>query len=146
MQVRTFCRLAAMAAGVALFSSSAFAAEPWDVPAFSADPKGLIAAAEKVPAADASFVVLLREAKYTFQADGKSHTTLRHMMRVVSEAAIDGLGTIEVPWAPWYQDRPVIAARIVARDGAVHTLDPKELTEAPAREDLDIFSDNRVLR
>jgi tetratricopeptide (TPR) repeat protein len=34
----------------------------------------------------------------------------------------------------------------VAKDGTVHTLDSKAITEAPAREDLDIFSDNRVLR
>jgi transglutaminase-like putative cysteine protease len=39
-----------------------------------------------------------------------------------------------------------VQARVVSKDGTVHTLDAKAITEAPAREDLDIFSDNRVLR
>jgi tetratricopeptide (TPR) repeat protein len=139
-------RFAVFAAVVALSASSIFASDPWDAAAFSSDPKELVAAAEKVSSGDAGFVVLLDEAHYSFEADGKSHTTQRHMYRIVDESAIGGLGTIEVPWAPWYNDRPTVTARVVSKDGTVHTLDAKALMEAPAREDLDIFSDNRVLR
>ena len=129
-----------------LFTTSIFASDPWDAPAFTSDPKELVAAAEKVSPGDTGFVVLLDEAGYTFEANGRSRTTQRHIFRIVDESAIDGLGTLEVPWAPWYNDRPTVAARIVSKDGTVHTLDTKAITEAPAREDLDIFSDNRVLR
>jgi len=138
-------RVAVFAAVVSLCGSVLFASDPWDAAPFASDPKDLIAAAEKVPS-DAGFVVLLDEAHYSFEADGKSHTTQRHMFRIVDDSAIEALGTIEVPWAPWYNDRPTVQARVVSKDGTVHTLDAKAITEAPAREDLDIFSDNRVLR
>ena len=139
-------RIAAFAAVFTLCISPLFASDPWDAPAFSSDPKELVAAAEKVSAGDVGFVVLLDEANYSFEADGKSHTTQRHIFRVVDDSAVEGLGTIEVPWAPWYNDKPTVAARVVSKDGTVHTLDAKAIIEAPAREDLDIFSDNRVLR
>jgi len=139
-------RIAAFAAGFALCVSPLFASDPWDAPAFASDPKELVAAAEKVSAGDAGFVVLLDEANYSFEADGKSHTAQRHIFRVIDDSAVEGLGTIEVPWAPWYNDRPTVAARVVSKDGTVHMLDAKAIIEAPAREDLDIFSDNRVLR
>jgi tetratricopeptide (TPR) repeat protein len=139
-------RLAVFTAVLTLCVSPLFASDPWDSAAFSSDPKELVAAAEKVSSGDAGFVVLLDEANYTFEADGKSHTTQRHIYRVVDDSAVEGLGTIEVPWAPWYNDRPTVAARVVSKDGTVHTLDAKAIIEAPAREDLDIFSDNRVLR
>jgi tetratricopeptide (TPR) repeat protein len=138
-------RVAVFAAVITLCGSVLFASDPWDAAPFSSDPKELIAAAEKVPS-EAGFVVLLDEAHYSFEADGKSHTTQRHMFRIVDDSAVDGLGTIEVPWAPWYNDRPTVQARVVSKDGTVHTLDAKAIMEAPSREDLDIFSDNRVLR
>jgi tetratricopeptide (TPR) repeat protein len=139
-------RVAVFAAVVSLCGSVLFASDPWDAAPFSSDPKELIAASEKVSSGDAGFVVLLDEAHYSFEADGKSHTTQRHMFRIVDDSAIEGLGTIEVPWAPWYNDRPTVKARVISKDGTVHTLDAKAITEAPSREDLDIFSDNRVLR
>lgn len=139
-------RVAVFAAVFALAVSPLFASDPWDTPAFTSDPKELVAAAEKVSSGDLGFVVLLDEAHYSFEADGKSHTTQRHIFRVVDDSAVEGLGTIEVPWAPWYNDRPTVAARVVSKEGTVHMLDAKAIIEAPAREDLDIFSDNRVLR
>ncbi len=131
---------------VALAAVPSFAADPWDAPAFSAEPKALIAAAEKVAAGDDATVMLLDEARFSFEADGRSRTVLRHMYRVVDESAIDDLGTVTMPWAPWYHERPTIAARVVAKDGTVHALDPKAITESPAYDDLEIFSDNRLLR
>ncbi len=139
-------RVLALTAVSAFVATSIFAADPWDAPAFSSDPKELVAAAEKVSSGGVGFVVLLDEASYSFEANGKAHTTQRHIYRIVDELAIDELGTLEVPWAPWYYDRPTVAARIVSKDGTVHTLDSKAIMESPAREDLDIFSDNRVLR
>ena len=139
-------RFVAFAAIFAFCVSPIFASDPWDTPAFTSDPKELVAAAEKVSNGEAGFVVLLDEAHYTFEADGKSHTAQRHIFRIVDDSAVEGLGTIEVPWAPWYNDKPTVTARVVSKDGTVHTLDAKAIIESPAREDLDIFSDNRVLR
>src|SRR3954466_6426969 len=139
-------RIAAFAAVIALCGGVVFASDPWDAAAFTSDPKELVEAAEKVSSGDAGFVVLLDEANFSFEADGKSHSTQRRMVRIVDDSAIEGLGPAEGPWAPWYNGRPTVAARVISKDGTVHVLDAKALIEAPAREDLDIFSDNRVLR
>jgi tetratricopeptide (TPR) repeat protein/transglutaminase-like putative cysteine protease len=135
-----------VAALFAVLATPLFARDPWDAPAFSTEPAALIAAAEKVPAGDAAMVVLLDEGSYTFETDGRMRSVSRHMVRVVDESAIDDVGTLAIGWAPWYYDRPTIAARVVSKDGTVHTLDPKAITESPALDELDIFSDNRVLR
>ena len=107
-------RVFALAAVSAFVATSIFASDPWDAPAFASDPKELVAAAEKVSSGGVGFVVLLDEASYSFEANGKAHTTQRHIYRIVDESAIEELGTLEVPWAPWYNDRPTVAARIVS--------------------------------
>ena len=124
-----------------------FGEEPWDAPAFSSEPKALIAAAEKVEPGDKGVVLLLDEAVFSFEADGSTRTTSRLMYRVVSEASVEPNAQVEANWAPWYDQKPVITARVVTKSGTVHTLDAKAVTEAPARDSsLDIFSDNRILR
>jgi transglutaminase-like putative cysteine protease/Tfp pilus assembly protein PilF len=139
-------RLAVLAVFL-LVTAGAFAEEPWDAPAFSSDPKALIAAAEKVAPGDKGVVLLLDEATYSYEADGSTRTTSRLMYRVVSEAAVAPNAQVEANWAPWYDAKPVITARVVTKSGTVHALDANAVTEAPARDSsLDIFSDNRILR
>ena len=92
-------RVIAFAAVLAFFSTSIFASDPWDAPAFTSDPKELVAAAEKVSPGEAGFVVLLDEGAYSFEANGKSHTTQRHIHRIVDESAIDQLGTASLACA-----------------------------------------------
>ncbi|HEX7152935.1 MAG TPA: DUF3857 domain-containing protein [Thermoanaerobaculia bacterium] len=130
-----------------LFPAALFAREPWDGTPFAAEPKTLVAAAEKIDAGEAAAIVLLNAVTHTFDAEGRSVTTEHHVYRIVDESAIESWSTVEAGWAPWYQERPVIQARVVTKDGTVHQLDPNALTEAPAPEEsLDIFSDNRVIR
>jgi tetratricopeptide (TPR) repeat protein len=135
-----------VAALLAVLAVPLFARDPWDAAPFSTDPAALIAAAEKVPAGDASSVLLLDENRYSFEADGRMRMVTRRMIRVVDESAVDDEGTLVIGWAPWYYARPTIAARVVTKDGTVHMLDQTAVTEAPALDDLDIFSDNRLLR
>lgn len=124
-----------------------FAAEPWDLPAFSTEPKALVAAAEKVDPGEKGLVLLLDEATFSFEADGSTRTTLRLMYRVVTAASVEPNAQVVANWAPWYDQKPVIAARVVTKSGTVHLLDAGAVTEAPARDaSLDIFSDNRILR
>jgi transglutaminase-like putative cysteine protease len=121
--------------------------EPWDAPPFSSDPKALVAAAEKVPTGDSDVVALLDEAVYTYDASGRGHTAWRSIYRVVGESAIERLGEVSAPWAPWFHTRPAIEARVITKDGSVHLLDKKAVVESPGREEsLDIFSDNRIVR
>ena len=140
-------RFLGIALFAALLSFPALAADPWDGAPLSADPKALLAAAEQVPAGEADVVVLLDEATHTFDEKGRSVSEQRMVYRIVAESAIDTFGSVNAPWAPWYQEKPVIQARVVTKDGTVHSLDGNAVIEAPAPEEsLDIFSDNRVIR
>jgi hypothetical protein len=142
-----FVRMSAAAFALLVFCTAAFAADPWDGAPFSTDPKVLIAAAERVPHGEADVVILLDEATHTFDERGGSVSTQRVVYRIAGESAVDNWGSVNAPWAPWYQERPLIQARVVTRDGTVHELDPKAVIEAPAPEEsLEIFSDNRVIR
>jgi len=138
-----------LAAASLFLTFSLFAAEPqpWDGTPLTADPKAMLAAAEKVPSGEADAVMLLEEMHYVFDAQGRSTGTERIIYRVVADSAIDEWSTVMAGWAPWYQERPEIVARVIAKDGTVHMLDPKAVTESPAGdESMEIFSDNRLLR
>ena len=130
-----------------VFAVPSLADEPWDAPPFSSDPKALLEAAAKAPRGDVGVVVLLDEASYSFEADGQQRTVERQVYRVDEQAAVANNDQISAVWAPWHNDKPVLAARVVTKDGTVHTLDANAVTEAPARaSSLDIFSDNRIVR
>lgn len=121
--------------------------KPWGVTPFRAEPKAMLAAAEAVPAGEADAVVLLEELRYAFDGEGQATVTSRLIFRLIDESAVDDWSTIQTEWAQWYQERPVLAARVIGRDGSVHMLDAKAVTESAAREESpDIFSDNRLLR
>ena len=140
---------------LAVFAISSFAAvvaraqapAVWDLPPFTAEPKALLAAGEKAGDGEHGAVILLDEARYTFGADGKTRTLWRRMYRVTDESAVTPLGQVAAPWSPWYNERPQIEARVVTKDGTVHTLDKSAVSEMPSAPDsLDIFSDDRIVR
>ncbi|MEA2164922.1 MAG: hypothetical protein QOK37_3049 [Thermoanaerobaculia bacterium] len=117
-----------------------------DGPPFSADPKSLLADARKVDAKDFNIVYLLDEATITFESDGRVKSVLRQIDYIATADGVDGAGTASASWAPWYDEKPTIAARVITKDGVVHTLDPKAITEATADKEPDMFSDQRVVR
>jgi tetratricopeptide (TPR) repeat protein len=122
-------------------------AEPWSDAPMTADPKATLAAAEKISAGESAAVILLDEENHTFDANGRDVHAQRILYRIVTDAAIDMFGSVNAPWAPWYQERPTIQARVITKDGTVHQLDASALIESAAPEEsLDIFSDNRVIR
>ena len=142
--MKSFCATALLSV---FLSSSLFAAEPWEGVPFTSDPKAMLAAAEAVRPAkpEEGVIVLLDEAHVTFDASGRS-TRVEHLVyRVIDESAVDGWSTIETTWSPWYHERPAVDARVIARDGAVHRLDPKSFGMADAEDEPSIFSDTRVL-
>jgi tetratricopeptide (TPR) repeat protein len=141
-----FRRALAAAATFLSLALPVFAAEPWDGAPMSADPKAMLAAAEKVSAGESDAVVLLDEVHYVFDAQGRSTMTERLVYRITGDSAVDDWSTAVAGWAPWFEEKPEIAARVISKDGTVHMLDAKAITESPATEELEIFSDNRVLR
>ncbi len=118
----------------------------FDGPPFSADPKALLAAAQKVDAKDLNILYLLDEETISFEPDGRAKSVFRAIEYIVTEDGVEGAGTASAAWAPWYDDKPVITARVITKDGTVHTLDPKAITESTAEKEQDMFSDQRVLR
>src|SRR3954468_14689353 len=139
-------RALACAAFVFIFASCLSAQTAVDGVPFSADPQALLAAAKKIEAKDQNVVYLLDEQTIFFEPNGRTKTVSRIIEYVVTADGVDSAGTASAWWAPWYDEKPTIAARVITKDGAVHTLDPKAITEATAEQEQDIFSDQRVLR
>jgi len=83
---------------------------------------------------------------YSTESDGRTRTVWHSIRLVVTADGVETVGTVRAPWSPWYDQRPLIQARVIARDGSAQTLDPKAVVEATAEEDADMFSDQRVLR
>jgi len=138
-------RLSAAIAFVVLASPLA-AKDIWDSPPFSADPKQMLAAASAFDPKSASVIYLLNETTYSFEADGRAKETRHLIERVVTEEGASEAGTLSAWWAPWYEGKPAIEARVIGADGVVHRLDPKAIVEATQEIERDMFSDERVLR
>ncbi|HSF39241.1 MAG TPA: DUF3857 domain-containing protein, partial [Thermoanaerobaculia bacterium] len=133
---------------VALLPAGARASEPWDGPAFAADPKAMVRAAQAVPGEEGeAVVVLLLEAFYRYDEAGRETFSQRIVYRIVAPGAHESWSAVEERWSPWHQARPELHARVITPDGAVHLLDPAVLTEnGEAQEAPDMFEDGRVLR
>ena len=67
------------------------------------------------------------------------------IFRVIDESAVDNWAEIATSWSPWYHDRPQVDARVIAKDGTVHRLDPRSFGAADAEDEPDMFSDTRIL-
>jgi tetratricopeptide (TPR) repeat protein len=138
---RTCAAVLFLLAPVFLFA----AGEPWDKP--FADPKAILDAAQGVSADEAGVVVLLDEERYTFDDKGSATMQQHVVYRIANESGVENWSSIEALWSPWYQEKPQMQARVIARDGSAHELDANAVAETAAPEEsLDIFSDNRVLR
>ncbi|MFZ0340467.1 MAG: DUF3857 domain-containing protein, partial [Terracidiphilus sp.] len=123
-------------------------AEPWSAPHFSSDPKTLYQAASDVPAPDGVNVTeLCDDESYTFDDAGRQVRVGHFIYKVLTQKGAEGWDSLSVSWEPWHEARPVIRARVITPDFTVHTLDPKTITEAPARGgDYKTYSDGKRLR
>jgi len=132
-----------------LFAPSARAQQPtWPLTGatFSSSVEELQKASAAVPAEKFAETTVLYE-KDAYVLDASNRLTYRHTMvfRVESQAAVEGWAELRVRWAPWHQNQPEIRARVISPDGKVSTLDPKTITDGPAREDTnDTYTDQRV--
>ena len=119
---------------------------PLTGPALAASPADVQAAAAKIPAEPfTEATVFFERDAYSFDAAGRM--TYRHsfIYRVETEAGLEDWSEVRMRWAPWYQNPPEVRARVIGADGKVSTLDPKTVTDGPAREDSqDTYTDQRV--
>ena len=134
----------------ALFTIKATAddAVPWNLARFDADAATLNQAAAGVsPKAGTDVVVLDEENSYVFDAEGRAVHTHYLVYKVMTQRGAEGWDSIDVEWKPWHEDKPTMRARVVTPDNAVHPLDPKTISDAPARDEDDkTYGDGRVLR
>jgi len=145
MKSRSAYRLTLVAA---LLSYAAFAQEfsPTTAP-FSASPQALQRAFTDLQAGSNPVTILLEEGR--FEYDSESRLTFRYRMifKVWTKAAVEDWSMIERTWAPWEESRPIIRARVIAKDGSVRQLDPKTIADAAAREkDDDVLTDRKMIR
>lgn len=116
--------------------------------AFAVQPAELIATVtQQKPPDGAGMRVLLDDSTYSFDDQGRSVYTWRRVFQILAEEKLADWAAVSADWAPWHQDKPLIRARVVTKDGQEHWLDSKTMTQSPAHEyDRKIFSDRLTLR
>ena len=99
------------------------------------------------PAAGADVLFLEDEETVVFDSEGRAIHSRYFLYKILTQKGAEGWGDIASRWEPWHEERPMMRARVITTDGAVHNLDPKTITDSPAKESADhVFSDRRVLR
>lgn len=130
-----------------IVGSGVAAADPLDGAPFSAKPADLIALAKATPSQDAPVLVLRDDETITYDDHGRVERRYDIVAVIEKPAAVDGWGTLELGWSPFYQDKPSVRARVIASDGSVAELDPKLISDAPVVEDSpNVFSDRRTMQ
>ena len=133
-----------VAAATALYPAGA--AEIRDVPAYSASPRELQAAATAIRRDTPSdVVILLDERRYSFDEQHRITVSSRMIYRVDSPDGVANWAASSAAWQPWYQAKPRIRARVITKDGREHLLDQGLLRDAASRSgDNQIYDDTHV--
>ncbi len=95
------------------------------------------------PKADAEIGV--KNTVVTFDSDGRRTTTYHRIVKVMTTDGVSRHAAVGTTWRPWHEERPTITARVIAPDGAVHTLDPKTIAEDSVQPGNDVFVDGKKL-
>jgi tetratricopeptide (TPR) repeat protein/transglutaminase-like putative cysteine protease len=128
------------------FVPAAAADRVLDKPAFTATPDELLALGKAAPPGDWPALILREQHDISYDDRGRVTSHDRWVFVIRTQAGGDEWGTIHSGWSPFYQDRPVIRARVIDPAGHVAELDPVLVTDAPARQgSANVFSDRRRL-
>jgi hypothetical protein len=82
----------------------------------------------------------------SYRIDAEDRVTYRHTLifRIETQAGVDDWAETSARYAPWYQNQPVIQARVILPNGRVSQLDPKTVVDGPASDDDEnIYTDER---
>ena len=119
---------------------------PLSGPAFQASVTDLQkAAAQIVPEKFMEATVLFERDSYRIDTEGR--VTYRHSLifRIETQAGVDDWAETSARYALWYQNQPVIQARVILPDGRVSQLDPKTVIDGPASDaDDNVYTDERI--
>lgn len=145
---RLVCVALCIVAATAVLRADSDSTRWWSIPRFSDDTAALtkLASSTKTPSGT-DVVVLDDEKSFVIAADGSSEITTYLVYEIKTQKGAEGWDEVSQKWAPWIESQPKIRARVITPDGKIHTLDPKAITDAPAKEeDNDTYSDRRVVR
>lgn len=146
---RYVCAFTILSALVMVFSARAQQPiEPWKSPHLSIPAKDLYQAASAVEAPEGTNVIVLEDDEsFTFDDSGRLTHVGYSVYKVLTQKGAEGWDSFSVGWQPWHQERPEIRVRVIASDLTEHLLDPKTITEGPAREgEYKIYSDAKRIR
>ncbi|MCC9645277.1 DUF3857 domain-containing protein [Rhodopirellula sp. JC740] len=120
---------------------------PWDGGFFEASAESVLAGAASVPIDDESFSeFLLHDERVQISADHRVTKTTKRVYRILSRDDVGSRASLSVDWNPWLEDKPTMRARVITRDGMVHELDPRTITESSADNYQDsVFMDDQRL-
>jgi tetratricopeptide (TPR) repeat protein len=131
-----------------LFAILSFAAETWNKPAFTASPEELLqATAAMAPKDGAAVVLLLDEDRFEIDAENRATYIQHRIYKVFDPTEAGAFRSLSAPFAPWYQARPRLEARVVDASGKVFELDPATISESPLQNsDNEVYSDRRIVQ
>ena len=121
---------------------------PWDKAFFVSPAAELLSAANAVPAPEkGGVVVLLDEGTFSFDAEGRCISRFRRAYRILSPAGLEGWAAISADWSSWYEERPILRARVVSPDGIEHPLSQETISDAPLEQNSpNVYSDRRIVQ
>ena len=100
----------------------------------------------KAPA-DTPGVVLFEEMVHTYEDAHRSQHLYRQIYRILTPQGVEGWDSLSSGWSPWYEDKPMLRARIVAPGGRAFMLDPKTIeTSGLSGGDQAVYSDQQMVR
>ena len=119
----------------------------WTRPLFETAPADLIAATDQYAAvAGEPVTFILDDGHITFDASGRASRRYRDVWRYETAEGVEDWSVVRVRWAPHFQRRPTIRARVTTADGRVFTLDPTTISESGiGRAPSGAFTDGRQL-
>ena len=121
---------------------------PWETRFMTAPPAEILAAAGAVKTpADTPVVILFEELVHTYDDAHRSRHRYRQVYKVLTAHGVDGWDQLSSGWAPWYEDKPSLRARVVVPGGRTFALDPKTIeTSGQTGGDDAVFSDRQMVR
>jgi len=130
-----------------LLAAAAAPQEAWERAPFKSEPADLLAACKAVKAEpDVSAVILLNDVRWIFEADGRAEYRSHLLYQLRTQDGVAENSAVSTSWAPWYQEKPLIRARVITPDGKEHPLNPETLVEKSLSEGSpDVFSDRKSL-
>ena len=107
----------------------------------------LAAAAAVKPPADTSVVVLFEEMVHTYVDAHRSRHRYRQVYKILTAHGVEGWDRLASGWSPWYEEKPVLRARVVAPGGRAFNLDPKTIEMSGlSGGDEAVYSDRQLVR